>query len=112
MSCTSTTASIASRADREPSATKRIVDAVASLEADGHQVLCNAVLGHKADIGFMALGPDLTRLQTFQHELLVAPLMPKYSFVSLTELSEYTSTVDDERARLAARRRSDPGRAR
>lgn len=89
------------RADREPSATKRIVDAVASLEADGHQVLCSAVLGHKADIGFMALGPDLTRLQTFQQELLVTPLVPKYSFVSLTELSEYTSTIDDERARLA-----------
>ena len=48
----------------------------------------------------MALGPDLARLQAFQHELLAAPLEPVYSFVSLTEVSEYTSTEADERARL------------
>jgi peroxiredoxin len=88
------------RAEREPGAAKRVVDAVASLEADGHQALCIAVLGHKADLGVMALGPDLARLQSFQQELLSAPLEPTYSFVSLTELSEYTSTEADERARL------------
>jgi chlorite dismutase len=89
------------RAEQEPGAAKRIVDAVASLEADGHQALCVAVLGHKADFGVMALGPDLARLQSFQQELLSAPLEPVYSYVSLTELSEYTSTEADERARLA-----------
>jgi peroxiredoxin len=88
------------RAEREPGAAKRIVDAVASLEADGHQALCITVLGHKADLGVVALGPDLARLQAFQQELLTAPLVPTYSFVSLTEASEYTSTEDDERARL------------
>ena len=90
------------RAEREPEAGKRIVDAVASLEADGHQALCMAVLGHKADIGIMALGPDLARLQAFQAELLAAPLEPVYSYVSLTEQSEYGATEDDERARLAS----------
>jgi hydrogen peroxide-dependent heme synthase len=88
------------RAEREPGAAKRIVDAVASLEADGHQALCIAVLGHKADLGVVALGPDLARLQAFQQELLTAPLVPTYSFVSLTEASEYTTTEADERARL------------
>jgi chlorite dismutase len=90
------------RAEREPGGAKRVVDAVASLEEDGHQVLCSAVLGHKADVGVMALGPDLARLQVFQQELLQAPLEPAYSYVSLTELSEYTSTEADERARLTA----------
>lgn len=90
------------RAEREPGAAKTVVDAVTALETDGHQVLPIAVLGHKADLGFMALGPDLARLQRFQHELLAAPLEPVYSYVSLTELSEYTSTEADERARLAA----------
>ncbi|MGQ0823498.1 MAG: chlorite dismutase family protein [Actinomycetota bacterium] len=89
------------RAEREPHAAKRIVDAVESLEADGHQALCVVVLGHKADLGVMALGPDLARLQAFQQELLGAPLVPQYSFVSLTELSEYTPTENDERDRLA-----------
>jgi hydrogen peroxide-dependent heme synthase len=61
-----------------------------------------AVLGHKADLGVMALGPDLARLQAFQAELLAAPLEPVWSYVSLTELSEYGATEDDERARLAS----------
>ena len=87
---------------REPGSAKRVVDAFASLEADGHQVLVFAVLGHKADLGVMALGPDLARLQAFQNELASAPLLATSSFVSLTERSEYTSTADDERARLGA----------
>lgn len=90
------------RASAEPGGAKRVVDAVAALEADGHHVLTVAVLGHKADVGFMALGPDLARLQQFQQEVLEGPLVPAYSYVSLTELSEYTSTEDDERARLTA----------
>jgi chlorite dismutase len=90
------------RAEDDPQAGKRIVDAVQSLVDDGHQALLFAVLGHKADLGVMALGPDLVRLQAFQHELAGTPLTLVDSYVSLTELSEYTSTEDDERARLAA----------
>ncbi len=85
------------RAEREPGGGKRVLDAVASLAADGHQVLCFAVLGHKADLGLMALGPDLARLQAFEHELAGAPLVAEWSYVSLTERSEYTD--DEERAR-------------
>src|SRR6478752_7878761 len=88
------------RAEQEPGAAKRIVDAVASLEADGHQALVFAVLGHKADLGVMVLGPDLARLQAFQRELSSAPLVLVDSYVSFTELSEYTASEDDERARL------------
>jgi peroxiredoxin len=90
------------RAERDPGAAKRVVDAVASLEADGHQVLVFAVLGHKADLGVMAYGPDLARLHAFESELTATPLVATWSFVSLTERSEYTSTPDDERARLVA----------
>jgi chlorite dismutase len=90
------------RAAAEPGSGKRIADAIASLEADDHQALVFAVLGHKADVGVMALGPDLARLQAFQQELADTPLALVDSYVSLTELSEYTSTEDDERARLVA----------
>jgi hydrogen peroxide-dependent heme synthase len=85
------------RAEAEPGGAKRVLDAVASLEADEHQALCFAVLGHKADLGIMALGPDLARLQAFEQELTAAPLTPAWSYVSLTERSEYTT--DEERAR-------------
>jgi chlorite dismutase len=89
------------RAENEPAAAKRVLDAVDRLVADGtHQVLCFAVLGHKADLGIMALGPDLARLQAFQHDVGEAPLVPTWSYFSLTELSEYGATEDDERARL------------
>ena len=90
------------RAERDQTAAKHIVDAVAALQADGHQALCLAMLGHKADFGVIALGPDLARLQRFQAELLAAPVEPVWSYVSLTELSEYGVTEDDERARLEA----------
>jgi chlorite dismutase len=89
------------RAEREPGGAKRVLDAVESLERDGHQALCSAVLGHKADFAVMALGPDLARLQAFQRELHEAPLDLVWSYLSLTERSEYTSTEDDERSRLA-----------
>src|SRR3954463_10152871 len=88
------------RADSDPRGVKRALDAIASLEGDGHQVLVGAALGHKADIGVMAYGPDLERLQRFQHELLAGPFVLTWSFLSLTELSPYTSTADDERTRL------------
>jgi peroxiredoxin len=90
------------RADAEPGGAKRVLDAIETLTADGeHQALCFAVLGHKADLGIMALGPDLARLQAFQQDLNAAPLRATYSYVSLTESSEYTMTDADERARLA-----------
>jgi chlorite dismutase len=86
----------------DPKASKRVLDAIRSLEADDHQALCFAVLGHKADVGVMALGPDLARLHRFQQELATTPLRLVDSFVSFTELSEYSATEADERARLAA----------
>ncbi len=47
------------------------------------------MLGHKADLGFMALGPDLWRLRGLQSALQAAGLEVVDSYVSLTEVSEY-----------------------
>jgi peroxiredoxin len=88
------------RAETEPGGMKRVLDAIASLEADDHQVLVFTVLGHKAELGIMALGPDVARLQAFQHELAAAPLSLEWSYVSLTERSEYTDDEERARARL------------
>jgi peroxiredoxin len=92
----------AERAEEEPGGAKHVLDAVERLTADGsHQALTFVVLGHKADLGIVALGPDLARLAAFEHDLTRAPLTPTWSYVSLTEQSEYAATEDDERARLA-----------
>jgi chlorite dismutase len=73
-----------------------VVAAAKSAEADGYQAIAFAVLGHKADFGFMALGPDLWRLQQFQAELLRAGAEVVDSYVSLTEVSEYAAGMPDE----------------
>ncbi len=71
---------------------------------EGCQALAFSVLGQKADLGLMLLGPDLGELDAFTVELAASPLgaalLPAASYVSLTELSEYTSTHDDEAQRL------------
>ncbi len=84
----------------DPHRAKLALDAIASLQHDGHQVITSAVLGHKADVMVMALGPDLARLQRFQAELLQGPFTLTSSFLSLTEFSPYTSTAQDEALRL------------
>lgn len=90
------------RAEDEPGGAKRVLDAIDAFVDADHQVLTFVTLGHKADLGVMALGPDLARLQVLQHDLSRAPLVPTWSYVSLTEQSDYGATEDDERARLAA----------
>ncbi|MGH9068487.1 MAG: chlorite dismutase family protein [Acidimicrobiales bacterium] len=72
-----------------------VLGAVKSAEADGHQVVGFAVLGHKADLGVMALGPDLWRLRRLQGELAAAGLSLTASYVSLTEVSEYAPGISD-----------------
>ena len=73
------------------------VAAVKACQADDHQVVSFAVLGHKAQLGVMALGPDLWRLQRLQAELAAAGLEAVDSYVSLTEVSEYAKGMPAER---------------
>lgn len=78
---------------------KAVVTAVESCQADDHQAMTFAVLGHKAQLGFMALGPDLWRLQRLQTELVGAGLVVVGSYVSLTEVSEYAKGMPEARLR-------------
>jgi chlorite dismutase len=73
-----------------------VIDAVKAARAEGDQVVTVALLGHKADLGVMALGPDLWRLRALQSALGAAGLEPTGSYVSLTEVSEYAQGVPEE----------------
>jgi chlorite dismutase len=73
-----------------------VVEAVKTARAAGDQVVTVALLGHKADLGVMALGPDLWRLRALQSALAGAGLEATGSYVSLTEVSEYAQGVPDE----------------
>ncbi|MGO8862400.1 MAG: chlorite dismutase family protein [Acidimicrobiales bacterium] len=70
--------------------------ALASARGEGYQVVPAALLGHKADLGLMVLGPDLWRLRLLQTEVQRAGVVPVASYVSLTELSEYAAGVPEE----------------
>ena len=65
-------------------------------EADGYQVVPVALLGHKADLGLVALGPDVWRLRRLQTEVVAAGVVLTGSYVSLTEVSEYAAGVPEE----------------
>ncbi len=73
-----------------------VAAAVKAAEADEVQVVPAAMLGHKCDLAFMALGTDLWRLRQLQTELTAAGLDVVDSYVSPTELSEYAQGIPEE----------------
>jgi hydrogen peroxide-dependent heme synthase len=70
--------------------------AVKATSESRHQVVPVAMLGHKADVAFMALGPDLRQLRRFQSAIHAAGLALTDSYVSLTEVSEYAKGMPEQ----------------
>ncbi len=62
------------------------------------------VPGQKADFGVMAMDPSPLRVEDVHQRLLAGPfghlLVPAYSFIGLTEVSEYVPTVEQYAQRL------------
>lgn len=79
-------------ADREA-----VTSALKAAAAEEVQVVTVALLGHKGDIGFMVLGPDLWKLRRFQGQVTSAGLQIVASYVSLTEISEYAAGMPPEK---------------
>jgi len=73
-----------------------VAQAVKEATGAGVQVVTASLLGHKADVGFVALGPDLRPLRSLQTGLTRAGLEVVGSYVSLTEVSEYAAGVPEE----------------
>jgi peroxiredoxin len=66
----------------------------------------SVVSGHKADFGLMLMDPDPLKIEAVNQRLLASPLgfalVPTYSFVSITEISEYVPTVEQYGRKLIA----------
>jgi chlorite dismutase len=64
------------------------------------------ISGHKADFGFIAFDPDPLKIDGVHQRLLASPLGPAleatYSFVSVTEISEYVPSPQQYAERLIA----------
>lgn len=73
-----------------------VVAAVKHVQATGVQVVSVSMLGHKCDMAFMAIASDLRDLRKFQSALQQAGVIVADSYVSLTEVSEYSTHVPQE----------------
>jgi len=66
----------------------------------------SVVSGHKADFGLMLMDPHPLKVESVNQRLLASrlgpALIPTYSFVSVTEISEYVPTVEQYGKKLVA----------
>jgi chlorite dismutase len=73
-----------------------VAAAVKAIPED-HQIVTVSVFGHKADLGFMVVGPDFWQLRHVQSALQAAGLDVVDSYLSLTEVSEYAKGMPEDR---------------
>jgi peroxiredoxin len=75
-------------------------------EAAPQRLQTSVVSGHKADFGLMLMDPHPLKIQSVHERLLASPLgpalVPTYSFVSITEISEYVPSVEQYGKKLVA----------
>ena len=69
--------------------------ALDTAEESGIQVLTFAVLGHKAQVGVMLLGPELWALRRAQAAVEASGFDLVDSYVSITEISEYAESLPE-----------------
>jgi hydrogen peroxide-dependent heme synthase len=85
-------------------------DLVAALDPTGAdapiRLQTTITSGHKADFGVMALDPDPLKVDRVHQRLMAGALgsaiVPRWSFVSVTEISEYVQSSEQFGERLAA----------
>jgi len=73
-----------------------VIAAVKTAQGRGVQVVSVSMLGHKADVAFMAVASDMRELRKFQTAVQTAGVFITDSYVSITELSEYAANVPEE----------------
>jgi peroxiredoxin len=83
-------------------------------EGGPQRVQCSLISGHKADFGLMLLDPDPLVIDSVVQAIRASGLgtvfVPVYSFVSITEVSEYVPSVEQygERLRRDGTAETDP----
>jgi chlorite dismutase len=70
--------------------------AVDDARSNGLQVVSVAIMGAKADVGFMILGEDLWTLRQLQSRIQAAGFLVAESYVSVTEVSEYAAGMPEK----------------
>src|SRR5205807_10249341 len=90
----------------------RIVQEVRAM--DSTQLLTLSIVTPKADLGFMLITPDLQNANRIEKQLSLSlgadVLTPVYSYLSLTEESEYITTDEEYAATLDPEAKRDPSK--
>lgn len=86
---------------------REVVAALDPTAADAPTRLQASIIsGQKADFGLMLLDPDPLKIDRVHQRLLAGPLgpaiLPRWSFVSMTEISEYVQSPEQFGERLVA----------
>jgi len=76
--------------------TAAAIAAVEQATAAECQVVTASMLGHRCDLGVMAICSDLTVLRRLQSGLRAAGVCPTTSYLSITEVSEYAKGLPPE----------------
>src|SRR6267378_3224290 len=88
-----------------------LVQEVRAMEST--QLLTLSVVAPKADLGFMLITPDLHDANKIEKRISLAlgadVLTPVYSYLSLTEESEYTTSEDEYAATLVSEQKIERG---
>ena len=75
-------------------------------EASPERLQTSIVSGHKADFALMVMDPDPLKIDAVKARLAASAmgpaLLPTYSFVSITEISEYVPSVEQYGEKLVA----------
>src|SRR5712672_3510035 len=81
---------------------------------DSTQLLTLGVVTPKADVGFMLITPDLQNANKIEKQLSLSlgadALTPVYSYLSLTEESEYITTDEEYVASLDPETKREPAK--
>lgn len=91
--------------DQQESARRHLEGTIARIRKHPDtQLLAFSMVGPKSDLGFMILTPDLQDADRFAKDLQRAlgpdVLVPAYSYLSMTELSEYTTKEEEFKKEL------------
>ena len=90
-----------------------LVQEVRAMEST--QLLTLSMVSPKADLGFMLITPDLNELNRMEKRLTASLgpdiLAPVYSYLSMTEESEYTTSDEEYADTLAKEQKLEPGSA-
>jgi chlorite dismutase len=91
---------------------QQFCDCLNELEDRSQRLQSFIISGHKADFGLILMDPDPLRIDRIHQRLMATSLgqalIPTYSFVSMSEVSEYLPDKDGYAAKLI-RSGEDPG---